>query len=42
MWVRQGPGNGSNLSAVKPRAIVSFAFAAYASGVLAPEYQPFA
>jgi hypothetical protein len=42
MCVRQGPGNGSNLSAVNPRATVSRACAAKLAGALSPPYQPLA
>lgn len=42
MWVRQGPGNGSNFNALKPRPTVSRARPAYSTGVLAPPYHPLA
>ncbi len=39
---RHGPGNGSNLSALKPRALTSRAARARSSGVRQPAYQPLA
>ena len=41
MCVRHGPGNGSNFSAVNPRATVAFAAEAYSAGVPCG-YQPLA